>query len=90
MSAASRTTNLGTNHSVATVLNFGDVFPRERDEKTGPPRSRVEFRLRGKQGQVAARTKVNAGLFIVEQCPAERPFRSLRPQDAESFRAELL
>ena len=79
MSAASRTTNLGTNHSVAAVLNFSDVFQGEWCEKTGPSCPGIELRLRGKQGQVAARTKVNAGLLVVEERAAERPFRSLRP-----------
>lgn len=88
VAAAARTANLGAQHAVAGVVKFDDIFSGKGLEKTRPAGAGMEFRLRAEERQVAARAKIHAVLFVIEQRAAEWCLRALRPQNSESVRAE--
>ena len=89
MPAASSTADLRAKHTVTLILDLDNVLLGKRLEKAGPTRAGMEFRLGAEQGQIAARTKVNARLLVVQERATERLLCPLRPQDAKPFRSQL-
>jgi len=77
MPATSRADNLVSNHAVRGVAVNRNVFGIERPLKTRPSGPGLELGVRSKEWQVAEPTVVDAGLFVIEQAAAERPFGSL-------------
>ena len=90
MSVTAATTNFRADHSMTSILDLEDIFPREGLEKTGPPRPGLKLCLGAKQRQIAARTEVDARLLIVQERPAERPLGPLGAENLKPFRPKMI
>jgi len=90
VASATNAEDLGPDHAVGDVAQFGDVLSGEGLVKARPAGSGMELRPGGKKRQVAARAEVNAGLVIVQEVAAEGCLGSLGAQDTVGGGPELL
>ena len=81
--------DLDAHHAVAAIRLGRDVFIGDRLEEARPARTRIELRVRCEQRQPAADARVDAGLLVVEQRPAKRPFSALGARDRKLPRRQL-
>ena len=90
MSTATGTANFRASHAMTPILDLKDIFPRKGLEKAGPTRAGMELCLGVEERQIAARTKVNTRLLVVQERATERPLCPLGAEDVKPFRPKLL
>src|ERR1700730_8864517 len=88
MAAATAAVNFGPQHTEGPVFGLADGV-LERLIKTRPPGAAFEFRLRGKQRQVAAGAGEDALAMLLEQRARSRAFGAFLAQDFILLRRQL-
>ena len=89
VTAATGAEDLGADHAVGGISQFGDVLLGEGLVEARPTGSGMKLGARREEREVAAGAKVDAGLVIIEQVAAEGDLGSLGSQNAVGFEAKL-
>src|SRR3981081_4481572 len=88
MAAAAAAVNFGSQHPKGAVFGLADGV-LERLIETRPAGAALEFRLRGKQRQVAAGASEDALAMLLEQRARSRPLGALLAQNLILLRRQL-
>src|SRR4051812_12516573 len=88
MAAAAAAMHLGAQHAEGAVLGLADGVV-ERLVKARPAGAALEFRLRGKQRQVAAGAGEGALAMLLQKRAGARPLGAVLAQDIVLHRRQL-
>ena len=90
MSAATRTPDLDTSHSVAAVFDVRQMLFIERRVERWPTGSGIEFMLRREKWQSTQTASVRSVLLVIEERSAEGRLRSVFQQNTVFLFAQIL